>query len=254
MKKFALVGKPISKSLSPMLFAAAYQNSDFEFSLFETTDCKAVEKALRTNELCGVNVTAPIKIDVLSFVDEQNKDVKIIGATNTIKNHNGKLIAYNVDFLGVLGAFGDFKIDLQNKNCIVLGAGGAGMAAAYALTKSGARVTIINRTEKKAENIAQKLNCDFAAIEKINELVRNCDIVVNTISANVLLMDENSLFEGQIIFDASYQHSNLLKIAAEKKCVCIDGRFWLLHQAIAGYKIFTDCEPNVLAMRNFLGL
>ncbi|MDR3286628.1 MAG: hypothetical protein LBT27_04230 [Prevotellaceae bacterium] len=255
MKKFALVGKPILHSKSPDLFRAAYNNSDFEYSLIETTDVKFVENLLRNKMLSGVNVTIPIKIDALSIVDEIDETAKIIGATNVIILHdNNKLKAYNTDYHGVLQTLNDFNIDIKNKECLIIGAGGAAMAAAFALHKLGANITIANRTIYKAKKIAEKINCKTINTDAINENISNKKLIVNTLPPDICMVDGEYLNSQQIIFDAALQQSCLLQKAQSKGCKCIDGRFWLLQQGVAAYKIFTQQQPNINAMRKILNI
>jgi shikimate dehydrogenase len=256
MKKFALVGKPVSHSKSPALFGAAYGNSDyFEYSLIETDDVKYVENLLRSKTLSGVNVTIPIKTEALKIVDEIDETAEIIGATNVIiVQNNEKLRACNTDYLGVLQTLKHFDIDVENKECLIIGAGGAGRAVAFALHILGANITVANRTAYKAKEIAEKFNCDTINISEINDIISDKKIIINTLPPDICAIDERHLNSQHIIFDAAPQQSALLQKAQSKGCKCIDGRFWLLHQGVAAYKIFTQQEPNIDAMRKILNI
>ncbi|MDR1552586.1 MAG: NAD(P)-binding domain-containing protein [Prevotellaceae bacterium] len=255
MKQFALVGKPISHSKSPSLFKAAYGDCDFEYSLIETTDVKYVENLLRSKILHGVNVTIPIKIEALSIVDEIDETAEMTGATNTIVvNGDNKLKAYNTDYLGVLQTLIDFNVDIQGEECLIIGAGGAGRAVAFALHKLGANITIANRTADKANLIAEKINCNVISIDEINYNISNKKLIVNALPADICVIDKQYLNPQQTVFDASPHQSMLLKTAQSKGCRCIDGRFWLLHQGIAAYKIFTQQPPDIISMRKILDI
>lgn len=255
MKKFALVGKPISHSKSPSLFRAAYGDCDFEYSLIETEDIKYVENLLRSKTLCGVNVTIPIKIEALNIVDETDETAEMTGATNVIvSTGSNKLKAYNTDYLGVLQTLIDFNIDIDGKECLIVGAGGAGRAVAFALNKLGANITIANRTSNKADSIAEKIKCNVVNISEINRNISNKTLIVNALPADICIVDEQYLNPNQVIFDASPQQSAFLKMAKSKGCRCIDGRFWLLNQGIAAYKIFTQRQPNIDSMRKMLNI
>ncbi|MDR2293508.1 MAG: saccharopine dehydrogenase NADP-binding domain-containing protein [Prevotellaceae bacterium] len=255
MKKFALVGKPVSHSKSPSLFKAAYGGCDFEYSLIETTDVKYVENLLRSKTLCGVNVTIPIKVEALAIVDELDETAKMTGATNVIAvNDNNKLKAYNTDYLGVLHTLIDFNININGEECLIIGAGGAGRAVAFALHKFGANITIANRTSDKANSIAEKINCKVISMDEINENISNKKLIINALPANICVVDAKYLNSQQIVFDASPQQSAFLEIAQLKGCQCIDGRFWLFHQGIAAYKIFTQQQPDINSMRKMLNI
>jgi shikimate dehydrogenase len=212
MKKFALVGKPIVHSKSPDLFRAGYRNIDFEYSLIETIDLQYVETLLRNKVLTGVNITLPLKIDALQIVDEIDETAKIIGATNTIlMQANNKLKAYNTDYVGVLNTLLEFKIVVENQNCMIIGAGGAAMAAAFALNTLGANVIIANRTLSKAEKIAEKINCKLIPFDEINNNLVNKKIIINTLSDDICIIDEKKLQPQQIIFDAKVHQSVFLQ-------------------------------------------
>ncbi|MDR2652160.1 MAG: saccharopine dehydrogenase NADP-binding domain-containing protein [Prevotellaceae bacterium] len=255
MKRFALVGKPISHSKSPALFKAAYGDCDFEYSLIETTDVKYVENLLRNKVLYGVNVTIPIKIEALAIVDEIDETAEMTGATNAIVLcDNDKLKAYNTDYLGVLQTLIDFNVDVNGEECLIIGAGGAGRAVAFALHKLGANITIANRTSDKANRIAEKINCNIISMDEINDNIQNKKLIVNALPADVCIIDEQYLNYRQIVFDASPHQSALLKAAQSKGCKCIDGRFWLLYQGVAAYKIFTRQQPDINSMRKMLDI
>ena len=253
MKKFALVGKPIAHSKSPDLFKAAYPNSDFEYLLVETVDLQHVKNLLRNKTLTGVNVTLPLKIDALKIVDEIDETAEIIGATNTIlMQANNRLKAYNTDYIGVLNTLQELKVDIKNQDCLIIGAGGASMAAAFALNMLGANITIANRTLDNAKKIAEKISCKLISLAEINENLLNKILIINTLSPDICVIDEKKLQPQQIIFDAKIHQSVLLQKAQTQCCKCIDGRMWLLHQGIAAYEIFTQKQPDINAMREFL--
>ena len=254
MKKFALAGKPIAHSKSPDLFRTAYPNSDFKYLLIETTDLKYIEKLLRNKTLAGVNLTVPLKIEALQIVDEIDETAEMIGAANTIMMQaNNKLKAWNTDYLGVLKTLQELKIDIKNQNCLIIGAGGAARAATFTLNMLEANITIANRTLDKAKQIAERKNCSLIFFDEINENILDKKLIINTISADICMLDEAKLQPQQIIFDAKVEQSVLLQ-KAQKYCRCIDGRMWLLHQGIAAYKLFTQKQPDIDGMRKILNI
>lgn len=255
MKKFALVGKPIMHSKSPELFKKAYQNDNFEYLLLETTDLKYIESLLRNKVLAGINVTLPLKIEAMQLVDEIDETAKIIDATNTIiLQGNNNLKAYNTDYLGVMNTLLELEIDVKNQNCLIIGAGGAARAAALALSMLGANITIANRTFHNAKKISEKLNCQTLLLYEINNNLKYNKLIVNTLSPDICAIDEKKLQSHQIVFDAKVYQSVFLQKARRQGCKCIDGRLWLLHQGIESYRLFTEKDPDVCAMRNFLNI
>jgi shikimate dehydrogenase len=254
MRKFAITGNPVSHSKSPELFNAAYNGmSGMEYVLMPAGSAKESVELFLEHKLSGMNVTAPFKSDILQFIDISTDEVKIIGAANVvIRQNSGELMACNTDYMGVSGAFARFGIMLKDKCCLLLGAGGAGKAAAYELTRAGVKLTIANRTLERAGLFAEKIGAEAIGMEHLSDIVGDFEIIVNTLYPTVDCIDGNCLHAGQIILDASYTGSPLLEKATGKGCICIDGRYWILHQAILAFKLFTDIEPDLEAMRQIL--
>ena len=133
MNKFGLIGYPISHSLSPALFKAAY-NGKYIYDLIEIEDFEtAYQKFL--DEYAVINVTAPFKEPAFKKADIVSEECRAIGATNILmKREDGKIVAGNSDHLGVSGAIAKCitaRTDI-NKVALIVGCGGAAKAAAYA--------------------------------------------------------------------------------------------------------------------------
>ena len=153
-----------------------------------------------------------------------------------------------------MNALLELKIDVKNQNCLIIGAGGAAMAAAFALNVLAANITIANRTPNNAKKIAEKINCNLIPFDEINKNLSDKKLIINVLSPDICPLDEKKLQPQQIVFDAKVYPSVLLQKAQTQCCRCIDGRIWLLHQGIEAYKIFTRKQPNINAMREFLNL
>ena len=153
MKRFAVIGDPIAHSLSPVLHQEVYSQLELDAS-FERTRVKPdnLHSFMSSNKLDGFNVTIPHKQSVIPFLDELDESAQIIGAVNCV--HKGK--GYNTDWIGFLKAMEINKIDLNGKDCTILGAGGAAKAIAYALTTSNVKsISIINRSQENANQLSQ---------------------------------------------------------------------------------------------------
>ena len=153
MKRFAVIGDPIAHSLSPVLHQEVYSQLELDAS-FERTRVKPdnLHSFMSSNKLDGFNVTIPHKQSVIPFLDELDESAQIIGAVNCV--HKGK--GYNTDWIGFLKAMEINKIDLNGKDCTILGAGGAAKAIAYALITSNVKsISIINRSQENANQLSQ---------------------------------------------------------------------------------------------------
>ncbi|MEM3752932.1 MAG: shikimate dehydrogenase, partial [Candidatus Bathyarchaeia archaeon] len=185
----ALIGDPVEHSLSPYIHNAAFKHLklDFVYVTFKVSK-ENVREALegaRALGIRGLNVTMPLKTAVIQHLDELDPNAEKIGAVNTILNNEGKLTGYNTDGLGALEAL---KANGQNpagKNILVLGAGGAARAVAFALCKDAKDMTVLNRTPEKARILAEELSRIFEKKVKFGGLsedalkreVENTDIL-----------------------------------------------------------------------------
>ena len=159
--KFAIIGNPISHSLSPVLHNYWFKKYkiDAEYSLMEIKESQIVDviKKLKEKELKGINVTVPYKQEVIQHVDLIINDAKKTSSINTIYlNDENKIVGENTDVYGFEQAFLN-KIttnNLREKFFLILGAGGVTSSIIYALEKRKIKkVFISNRTLQKAENI-----------------------------------------------------------------------------------------------------
>jgi len=244
VKIFAVAGKPIMHSMSPPMQNAGFRKLGLECVYTRIAAPNAME-ALNTAMqigMSGINVTAPFKEDILRLSDSADKTAKGMGASNTLLIEKGKTRAYNVDGEGVVRAFEKNGISIKGKNAVVLGAGGAAMAAAHALAAHGAKVTIANRTLSKAMLLAKKIGCGFCALEgeEFANALSNAQIVVSTLSTADRVIQPGLLGGQMALLDAVYAKKTALSTDAEKLGIkVIDGKQWLLWQGVAAFELFT---------------
>jgi shikimate dehydrogenase len=250
--RFCIFGNPVGHSKSPAMFRAAY--AAFPELTYDSNEVNTAEECIEIlkSRYDGGNITAPFKEDVFRLADETTEIANLIGAVNTVIVSQGRIIADNCDHYGVSESFREFNISLNDKSCLLLGVGGAGKAAAYAIKKSGGRLTIVNRTVQKAEDFAEKLNCNAAPISDLQNLLKTTDVIINTLYSGIDIVDKDWLNPNQIILDASYIGSPLLDKAKKINCLTIDGRYWVFHQAVYCFFKFTGIQPDTKAMREVL--
>lgn len=161
---------------------------------------KSTEEAaakIREENIGLTAVTMPHKQSIMPFLDEIDEDAKKIGAVNTVINRNGKLHGYNTDLAGIEYALRDH--DLVHKTVVIIGAGGAARAAAYAMQKAGAKLLIINRSEGPARELAE----EFGG-EVISEIPKDATLVINATPLDNLQIPEQAVF-----FDMNYTKNRL---------------------------------------------
>ena len=188
----------------------------------------------------------------MSLLDEIDANAAQIGAVNTILRNDSKNKGFNTDYLGVINSFKKYNVTVANKHVLILGAGGAGRAAAYGLMKAGAEATVVNRTFAKAKAVAEDFNCQAADLINLQELLESIDILVSAITAKDQIIQENWLKQDIVLFDANYKNSALAQLADRKGNLIIAGEEWLLQQAFAAYRCFLGVEPEEKIMRDTL--
>ena len=278
---FAVFGDPVEHSLSPVMHNAAYKalGMDCEYHKFRVTpdDLEGAIKGARAMGFGGLNLTIPLKEKALGIV-EPDTMAQAIGAVNTIK-FSGDTIAgiagitgivgHNTDGIGAVKALVASGVDIPGSRVLILGAGGAARAVAYQLAKDGARVTIANRTLRKAQELAGNVrsvgNANGTGLEELPKLTADADIIINTTSVGMhpdtdrTLVTADMMHTGQVIFDIVYSplETRLLREAKKAGAVTIDGIKMLVLQGAESFRIWTGIEPPVgvmeQAVRDVLG-
>lgn len=249
MAKCGLIGNPISHSKSPALFRAAYGEGPHTYSLIEAPTCKEAMQRFKEEGFTGTNVTSPFKDEVMEYVSLPDSISSTLGSANTIISRDGELHSYNTDYYGVKNTLEAF---IPNPGCraLVIGAGGAGKAAALAVRDMGLEVYFANRSSHAAAPFAQKIGVEYVPLEKIPLLLPQADVIVYNLSMEIEPLSGVSL-QGKIVFEANYAHPNLVHRDAG---LYIDGRYWLYNQAIPAFRLFTGEEPHTAPMKEVMGL
>ncbi len=244
----AVFGNPILHSKSPQLFNSAIEKAGIPafYTRIRPQSAHDIIEIIKTFPLLGANITAPFKEEVKELVSIASLDAETIGAVNTIVNSGGRLIGYNTDHYGVTQALNEAGINIANAKCLVLGAGGAAKAAVYGLINHGAKVFICNRTQSKAQAIANSFPCEVISWDNFNQK-NEFDVVISTLLPNVLppFFENLSFYH---LLDASYKQSEISKISKQRGVNIISGERWLLHQAAEAYKLILNNLPDLETM------
>lgn len=149
MKRYGLIGYPLTHSLSGQYFTQKFIEEGIEDCVYERFSMPSItdlHEILNTHQdLCGFNITIPYKKEVLAFLTERSKAVEEVGACNCVKIESGKLIGYNTDVIGFENSLIPFLKPTHNK-ALVLGTGGAALAIVYVLKKIGIEFSYVSRT------------------------------------------------------------------------------------------------------------
>jgi shikimate dehydrogenase len=159
MRKFGLIGFPLSHSFSKKYFTEKFQelgiSDSNEYELHSFENIAEIKKIISENpDLVGLNVTIPHKVNVIPFLDEIDQAAQKIGAVNVIKVlKNNKLKGYNSDYYGFKKSLEEFLGDKKGMKALVLGNGGAAKAVMVALEDMGIEYKLVSR-RKEGEAIS----------------------------------------------------------------------------------------------------
>ena len=240
--KFGLIGHPIEHSLSPALFKAGYDGA-YPYDLIETPDLEEAY-SIFLKEYDGINVTAPFKELAMKKADIISEECQMIGATNLLVKTPDGVKAYNSDFLGVRLWLGKISEGMSSKpRVMIVGMGGAGKAAAAAAMSCGYETVLMNRTQ---------YNSEIQPLSNFCDEFRKADIIIYNLPVRIAQIDQLSeeyLSAGnrKIILEANYRHPEFN--IQHPNITYVDGREWLLLQAVTGYEIFTGKTPDYEAMK-----
>ncbi len=266
-----IIGYPLKHSVSPNFQQAAldYYKLDIRYEAWEVkaADLSSAINRLRQPQNLGANVTIPYKETTLHLVDEADDFASLIGAVNTVVNHDGKLLGFNTDAYGFLRALhDDAKFKPENKSVVILGAGGAARAVAFALLKEKISSLIIaNRTLAKAESLASslakhiannKIKTEIAAVpwqsSKVIKALGSGQLIINCTSLGMRgssyeeksPLSSNLIPKGALVYDLVYNPSEtpLLRMAQKAGARTIGGLPMLVYQGAASFKLWTGRE------------
>jgi len=181
MKYYGLIGGKLSHSLSPVIhkfiFDAIGIVSDYELFAADSSDVESKIRSLKSDGLCGLNVTIPYKKSVMAYLDEISYEAKRIGAVNTVVVKDTKLEGYNTDYFGFKAMLEHYEVEIVDKKVYVLGTGGSANSVVAFLLDSGVKkVTLVSRNLSTNSNFANEVE-----IIDYNELKNHQgDVLVNT--------------------------------------------------------------------------
>ena len=253
---YGVIGNPISHSLSPQLQNAGFQarKMDAVYLPFLVTDLPDFLGAIEPLGIRGFSVTLPHKQRILRQLDDCDPMAAAIGAVNTVVvRGGGKLYGYNTDYVGVLRAL-EQRMPLRGSRVLIVGAGGAARAVAFALAQSGASVCISARRLEKAKSLAR-----FVEGEAVpRSLIRRefFDAIVNATPVGMYPRSDRSPLEARelncrLVFDLIYRPriTRLLQLAARRGIETVSGLDMFLAQGTAQWEIWTGERAPVAPMR-----
>ena len=259
-KKFGIIGKPLSHSLSPILHNFWYKkykiSANYSLIEIELKEIEQIIKKIRSRELQGINVTVPYKQAVIPFLDLLAGDAKKTQSVNTISlNDEGKIVGNNTDVYGLEQGFIN-KINnqnLQKNKVLILGAGGVTPSIIYALErKKVKKVFISNRTLKKAEEIKQKFRfIEIIEWKDIENETGNMDIIINSTSLGLkgganFEQGFNRIKPSLIYYDVIYNpnETTMIKMFKKKGIKTFNGLEMFIYQGQKSFLLWNEIKPE----------
>ncbi len=239
---YGLVGKGIAYSFSQKHFTNKFKKlflKNHRYLLLDLSDLSSLGAVIQKENLKGFNVTIPYKEKILPYLDFLSPEAQKVGAVNTVKITDGKLMGYNTDVYG-------FEKTLQlhrkphHNAALILGNGGAAKAVKYVLETNGIPYHVI---ERKSES-------NFESLTK--EQVKACNLVVQCTPVGTfpnehqcLVFPFHALSPEHLVIDLIYnpEYTEFIKKASEQGAKCLNGYFMLEQQAEKAWELWNQSTP-----------
>lgn len=259
----ALIGNPVSHSLSPIMQNAAIQYLGLDL-IYMAIPCKDEDLEIVVNSLkkmnCkGLNITIPFKQKVFDMCSEISPVAKKVKAINTLKlNDNKDWIGTNTDIDGFIYPLKN--LNLIKKSSLILGSGGAARSVIQGLIELKlSKITIISRKKNSLNELITNFKNDIeikgllSTKNEIKNLIQETDLIINTTPvgmSNSTNIDElpfgqgfwDSINSKTIVYDLIYNPSPtpFLKFCDKKGCMTIDGTQMLIAQGAKSLSFWTN--------------
>jgi len=264
-----VIGDPIEHTLSPTIHNAAFQELkiNYLYLAFRVKPAEVVNavNGMRALNIRGLNVTMPHKSAVVKHLDRVDLSAQIVNSVNTILNKENLLFGFNTDGVGALKALKENGVEPKGRKVLLLGAGGAARAIAYALAKEADEIAVLNRTVKPAQALAKVLERALNKKVTVGTLshsdialnLSDSDILVNATSmgmkpnVDVSPVPSTLLRPDLAVMDIVYNplETKLAKEAKTAGAKVINGVEMLIYQGAASLELWVGKSAPVEVMR-----
>jgi 3-dehydroquinate dehydratase/shikimate dehydrogenase len=269
---FGVVGDPVDHSLSPLLHNHMYKrlgvNALYLPFRVPRGMLREAVAAYDNIPVDGYSVTIPHKEAAALLARDKEPDVDVTGAANTlVRLGGGKFAAANTDFAASVDSLKAHLAELAQDgppaqlsqlSVLLLGAGGAARAVAFALHREGGQLTITGRTYERAQRLAEEVKCkavDWHARHSVTfDILVNCTPVGMHPNVDEAPIHFSVLRPGMIVFDTIYRPETTLLIreARSRGCHTITGVDMFVRQAARQIELFTGHTPDLAVMRDIM--
>lgn len=257
-----LIGNPVEHTMSPVIhntLAGELGINLVYVPFLVEQDLKAAVKGAHALNLLGMNVTVPYKSEVMDSLAECDELAEKIGAVNTLVRVDCGYKGYNTDMTGLYRAMTSYGITIEGQKIIILGAGGAARAVAFLCAYYGAeKVYILNRSVKKAENIAIEVNASMKreclipmALEEYSLLPEEKMLCIQATSVGLSPNDHEVVIEDKEFYqrihtgyDLIYRPANtrFMQMVKEQGGQAFHGLKMLLYQGVEAFELWNQVK------------
>ena len=255
---YGLFGEKISKSISPQIYNAIFEELDIPaiYMPFPATKEKFLTAlpVLRSS-FAGFNVTTPFRIDIMAHLDQIDESAKRAGTVNTVRVQDSKMIGYNTDMVGFKRSLFGFMGNMYDKDVLLIGSGGAAHAVGNVLLEKGAFVTVVSRNVSHAYALKDALHKKYNKNRiKVSKGLTHSDdffAVFNTAAVDIeskqseISIHSHTYKSFQYAYDVSYRKTAFLKKAEDFGAKIKDGFDMLFYQAIGSLEIWLGKDAGI---------
>jgi len=268
--KAGLIGSGIQASLTPSMHMKEgdAQGFRYEYELIDLAQLGLTTESLpdllkdaEERGLSGLNITHPCKQLVISYLDELSEEARALGAVNTVVLKDGRRLGHNTDWWGFAESFRRGLPGADLTAAVQIGAGGAGVATAYAVLSLGLKaLTVFDREQEKAEQLAETMSSLFPeatirASGDITSAVEAASGLIHATPTGMVKYPGMPLPPGLLqphhwVAEIVYfpLETELLKQAKRRGCRVLDGGGMAVFQAVGAFQLITGREPDAARM------
>lgn len=271
-KLYAVIGCPVSHSLSPVMQNAALRalglSAEYIAVLVQRGELGAFVREAG-KKLAGFNITVPHKNAILPFLDEISHDAALAGSVNTVTVTDGRFFGTSTDGYGLEAALREsFSYEIPGSSVTFIGCGGVVKALAFHFALHGIRkIRLLNRTPETAFALAESLCREFPALDaaaapladekRIEAFLNDSRLAVQCTSLGLKKDDPSPirpelLPRGIFFYDTIYKRTKLYDYAEKHGIPAASGLTMLLHQGAKSLSLWTGKEAPVEVMRKAL--
>ncbi|MEJ2355706.1 MAG: shikimate dehydrogenase [candidate division WOR-3 bacterium] len=249
-----IIGYPLKITLSPPMHNAAFKalgiDGIYAQLPVEENKLKEAVHCLSALGFRGFNVTIPYKKMVMEYLDEISDAALSVDAVNTVLIEGNELKGFNTDTYGFEESLNTYKISLENKKVMLIGAGGVAYACSYVITKKNPSDFIItDLIEEKAKKLSEIYRANKISAQNIEKLTGESDIIFNATPVDLQdkllpLMKEDSVY-----YDINYKFNK----KEQKGVKVVNGSLMLILQGARAFSIWTGQDAPVKVMKKAIG-